>query len=76
MEQPEGMEEQGKESYMVKLDKGLYGLNQANKGWNKRLNVEMLKKKLISVVIIHFCISNLSGILSNLCDCIVSLTSA
>jgi transposase InsO family protein len=42
MEQPEGFEEVGKEDWVWKLQRGLYGMKQAGRIWNKTMNDAML----------------------------------
>lgn len=42
MEQPEGFEEPGKEDWVCELVKGLYGMKQAGRIWNRTLNERML----------------------------------
>lgn len=42
MEQPEGFEEPGKEDFVWKLQRGLYGMKQAGRIWNKTMNDAML----------------------------------
>jgi hypothetical protein len=42
MEQPKGFEEPGKEDWVWELWKGLYGMKQAGRIWNKTLNQAML----------------------------------
>ena len=42
MEQPEGMKEPGKESWVCYMCKTLYGLMQAAQAWNLRLHRAML----------------------------------
>ncbi len=42
MEQPEGFEEPGKEDFVWKLQRGLYGMKQAGRIWNKTMNESML----------------------------------
>jgi hypothetical protein len=42
MEQPEGFEEPGKETWVWKLQKGLYGMKQAGRIWNKTMNDAMI----------------------------------
>lgn len=42
MEQPEGFEEEGKEDCVCELVKGLYGMKQAGRIWNKTLNERMV----------------------------------
>jgi hypothetical protein len=42
MEQPKGFEEPGKEDWVWELCKGLYGMKQAGRIWNKTLNQAML----------------------------------
>ena len=43
MEQPDGRKEKGKEDYVCKLHKSLYGLRQAGRCWYERLCSEMKK---------------------------------
>lgn len=42
MEQPQGFEERGKESWVWKLQRGLYGMKQAGRIWNQTMNDAML----------------------------------
>ncbi|KAG5729851.1 Copia protein [Termitomyces sp. T112] len=42
MEQPEGFEEGGKEDLVCELVRGLYGMKQAGRIWNKTLNKQMV----------------------------------
>jgi Reverse transcriptase (RNA-dependent DNA polymerase) len=41
MRQPKGYEEPGKEDYVALLKKGLYGLKQGGRQWNKKLHTAM-----------------------------------
>jgi hypothetical protein len=43
MFQPEGFEELGKETYVWKLVRGLYGMKQAGRIWNRTMNAKMLQ---------------------------------
>jgi hypothetical protein len=43
MEQPKGFEEPGKEDWIWELCKGLYGMKQAGRIWNKTVNQGMLE---------------------------------
>jgi transposase InsO family protein len=42
MEQPQGFEEAGKEDWVWKLQRGLYGIKQAGRIWNKTMNDAMI----------------------------------
>ena len=42
MEQPNGFEEPGKETWVWKLQKGLYGMKQAGRIWNRTMNDAMI----------------------------------
>ena len=42
MEQPQGFEEKGKETWVWKLQKGLYRMKQAGRIWNKTMNKVMI----------------------------------
>jgi len=42
MEQPIGFEEPGKEMWVWKLQRGLYGVKQAGRIWNKTMNDAMI----------------------------------
>jgi len=42
MEQPAGFQEIGKETWVWKLQHGLYGMKQSGRIWNKTLNEQML----------------------------------
>jgi hypothetical protein len=42
MEQPKGFEEEGKETWVWKLQRGIYGMKQAGRIWNKTMNDAML----------------------------------
>ncbi|KDR74045.1 hypothetical protein GALMADRAFT_25229, partial [Galerina marginata CBS 339.88] len=42
MEQPKGFEAPGKESWVWKLQRGLYGMRQASRIWNKTMNDAMI----------------------------------
>lgn len=44
MEQPKDFEELGKENYICKLERGLYGMKQAGRIWNRTLNENMVEK--------------------------------
>ena len=41
MRQPEGFEEKGKEDYVCKLNKGVYGLKQSGHVWHQTLKVKL-----------------------------------
>jgi hypothetical protein len=41
-EQPKGFEVPGKESWVWKLNRGMYGLKQGSRSWNRRLNSAMV----------------------------------
>jgi hypothetical protein len=43
MEQPEGMEEEGSENYVWMLQRGLYGMKQAGRLWNKTMDAAMVE---------------------------------
>jgi Reverse transcriptase (RNA-dependent DNA polymerase) len=43
LRQPEGFIEKGKENFICKLNKGLYGLKQSGRVWNQTLRDELLK---------------------------------
>jgi len=42
MEQPKGFTEPGKESWVWELHKGLYGMHQSGRIWNKQMHQAML----------------------------------
>ena len=42
MEQPKGFEESGKETWVWKLERGLYGMKQSGRIWNRTMNEAML----------------------------------
>ena len=42
MEQPEGFEEEGKEDYVWRVQKGIYGMHQAGRIWNKGMHNKMM----------------------------------
>ena len=42
MEQPRGFEETGKETWIWKLQRGLYGMKQSGRIWNKTMNEAMI----------------------------------
>lgn len=42
MEQPKGFEEPGKETWVWKLQRGLYGMKQAGRIWNRTMNEAMI----------------------------------
>jgi Reverse transcriptase (RNA-dependent DNA polymerase) len=43
MRQPEGFIEKGRENFVCKLNKGLYGLKQSGRVWHQTLHDELLK---------------------------------
>jgi Reverse transcriptase (RNA-dependent DNA polymerase) len=53
MEQPEGRKEKGKETWVCKLHKSLYGLRQAGRCWYTRLYDEMCKAGFVRVSVDH-----------------------
>lgn len=58
MEQPKGFEEHGKEDWVWKLQRGLYGMKQAGRIWNKTLNETLLGwgfTRLRSESCIYYC---------------------
>ena len=42
MEQPQGFEEEGKEEWVWKIQRGLYGMKQSGRIWNQTMNEQML----------------------------------
>jgi hypothetical protein len=57
MEQPEGMEEEGFEDYIWMLQRGLYGMKQAGRLWNKTMDAAMVEwgfKRLSSESCIYY----------------------
>ena len=42
MAQPNGFEEVGKESYVWRVEKGIYGMHQAGRIWNKTMHAKMI----------------------------------
>ncbi len=44
MEQPEGFKEPGKEDWVWRVEKGLYGMHQAGRVWNRTLNDAMVSE--------------------------------
>ena len=42
MEQPHGFEEPGKEEYIWRIERGLYGMKQSGRIWNQTMNEQML----------------------------------
>ena len=61
MEQPEGMKEPGKESWVCYMHKTLYGLMQAARAWNLRLHCAMLDIRYVRITADH-CIYMREGI--------------
>ena len=53
MEQPEGRKEKGKEDWVCRLHKSLYGLRQAGRCWYERLYGEMQKAGFTRVGVDH-----------------------
>ena len=53
MEQPEGWKEKGKETWVCKFQKSLYGLKQAGCCWYTRLYDEMCKAGFTRVSVDH-----------------------
>ena len=53
MEQPEGRKEEGREDWVCKLHKSLYGLRQAGRCWYERLYGEMQKVGFTRVSVDH-----------------------
>lgn len=49
--QPLGIEIKGKEEMVFKLDKALYGLNQAPRAWNKRIHGFLVHQKFMKYVL-------------------------
>lgn len=43
MEQPDGFKEEGREDWVWKLKKGLYGLKQGSRIWNKKLDGKLVQ---------------------------------
>ena len=53
MEQPEGRKEKGKETWVCKLHKSLYGLHQAGRCWYTQLYNEMCKAGFVCMSVDH-----------------------
>lgn len=53
MEQPKGFEEPGKEDYVWKLEKGIYGIPQGGRLWNQRMHEAMVKFGFTRVSVKH-----------------------
>jgi hypothetical protein len=52
-EQPKGFEVLGKESWVWKLKRGMYGLKQGSRSWNLRLNATMISLSIERVSVEH-----------------------
>jgi ATP-binding cassette subfamily B (MDR/TAP) protein 1 len=44
MKQPEGFEIKGKEHYVCKLQKAMYGLKQASRAWYEKISEVLLNR--------------------------------
>ena len=54
MRQPKGFEAEGKEDLIWELQKGLYGLQQAGRIWNKAMNQGMLSLGFMRIKCLYF----------------------
>jgi hypothetical protein len=53
MRQPKGYEEPGKEDHLALLQKGLYGLKQGRRQWNKKLHEAMTEFRYTHISVDH-----------------------
>jgi len=51
--QPPGFERKGKQEYVYKLDKNLYGLKQALRAWNKKIDSFLVQQGFMKCVNEH-----------------------
>ena len=53
MNQPPGFEVKGKEEYVFRLDKALYGLKEAPRAWTKKINSFLVQQGFLKCVTKH-----------------------
>ena len=71
MEQPEGMEEEGFEDYVWMLQRGLYGMKQARRLWNKTMDAAMVEWGFTCLCkqILHLLLPERAGNCYSGCSC-------